>query len=89
MLASTLSRPPQRAQRSMSMANTRLGRAAQVMATCRGVEFSAVPARRCAPGLRPASVTAACSAASRAMKSKGSSTMCVVPSRYGVWPVCS
>ena len=63
MLAITRSRPPQRAQHSMSMANTRFSRRAQVIATCRGVWRSAVPARLPAPGPRPAGVTAARNAA--------------------------
>ena len=63
MLAITLSRPPQRAQRSISILNIRFSRRAQVMATCRGSRLSAVPARRCAPDPRPAGVTAARSAA--------------------------
>jgi hypothetical protein len=51
------------AHRSMSMPNTRFSRRAQVMATCRGVGLSAVPARLRAPGPRPAGVTAARNAA--------------------------
>ena len=57
MLAITRSRPPQRAHRSISMPNTRLSRAAQVMATCRGIARSPVPARLPAPDLRPAART--------------------------------
>ena len=63
MLEITGSRPPQRTHCSISILNTRFSRRAQVMATCRGVEFSAVPARRCAPGPRPAGGTAARNAA--------------------------
>ncbi len=63
MLASTLSRPPQRAHCSISMPNTRLSRAAQVIVTCRGVGRSGTAARLRAPGPLPADVTAARSAA--------------------------
>ena len=64
MLAITSSRPPQLTQRSISIANTRLSRCAQLIATCasRGGASSA-PSRRRTTRPRPAGVIAARSAA--------------------------
>lgn len=108
MLAIILSCPAQRAQRSISMPNTRFRRRAQFIATCRGVAGLAGSTGGCfvAPLPRCAGVTAArnllfgantpwnlvrcirgggTGAASRAIRSSGSNTTCVVPSRYGVF----
>jgi hypothetical protein len=84
MLAMTLSFPPQRAQSSISMPNTRFSRRAQLIATCLGVgrwtESVTGPVRCGAPMPRCAGVTAT----RLAIRSSGSITRCVVPSRYGV-----
>jgi hypothetical protein len=62
MLAITSSRPPQRQQLSISIANTRLSRCAQRIAACAGSAPSASSLRR-ANRPRPAGVIAARSAA--------------------------
>jgi hypothetical protein len=109
MLAITLSFPPQRAQASMSIPNTRFRRCAQVIATWRGVgacrsrlHAALLPLPRCAGVTAARSLLCGAntpwyrvrcirgggtSAASLAIRSSGSSTMCVVPSRYGVFSV--
>jgi hypothetical protein len=65
MLAITSSRPPQRRQRSMSIANTRFSLRAQLMATYGASGGRSAPASlsRAAPCPRPAGVIAARSAA--------------------------
>lgn len=109
ILAITLSFPPQRAHRSISMPNTRFRRCAQLIATWRGVMgLSGSTGTALPPTPRCAGVTAersllwgantpwnrvrcirggGTSAASLAIRSSGSSTMCVVPSRYGALSV--
>ncbi len=100
--------PPQAAQVSMSMPNTRFRRCAQVIAARRSADVGSSGSavlERSPPLPRLAGVTRAryllfgantpwkrvrftrgfgTSAASRAMKSRGSKMTCVVPSRYGV-----
>jgi hypothetical protein len=63
MLAITVSRPPQRRQRSISIANTRFKRCIQLIATCFGVTRSTAAPAFPPPCPRPAGVIAARNAA--------------------------